>query len=259
MMSGKENREIYHALSLMLESYETPHICGTFGGWSIVVVCMSESTNEKKVNFRSVCLGVGAVCLRMMCLCALWMFFLSIHSNESVLWYIVTVRYKGEAVWLFTKNCWWNIQWTGPLQWFAYLSYFIVICSIFLMTCSHSALIALGTGNIYINSDIFPDFSTSIQLQRVGFKMSLQQQQQKAVAQSNGLQKTPPKSAKMANGSTVSSGNGNGNGTHAKKKSTDKERERNEREGIVLWYHPIQTIKYSTFETIELLQTYGKK
>lgn len=58
----------------------------------------------------------------------------------------------------------------------------------------------------------------------------------------------------MANGSALS-----GNGTHAKKKNSDKEREREEREGIVLWYHPIQTIQYSTLESIELLRTYGKK
>lgn len=91
--------------------------------------------------------------------------------------------------------------------------------------------------------------------------MSLQQQQQKAVAQSNGnlLQKTPPKSAKMGNGSALS-----GNGTHAKKRNTDnerdrKEREQKEREGIVLWYHPIQTIQYSTLESVELLRTFGQK
>lgn len=87
--------------------------------------------------------------------------------------------------------------------------------------------------------------------------MSLQQQQQKVVAQNNNggpLQKSPPKSAKIANGSTSGS-----NGSHSKKKVSDKEREKTERESLVLWYHPIQTIKYSSLETVELLQTYGKK
>lgn len=83
--------------------------------------------------------------------------------------------------------------------------------------------------------------------------MSLQQQQQKAVAQNNNgghIQK----SAKTANGTATGS-----NGSHSKKKISDKEREKTEREHLVLWYHPIQTIKYSTLEIVELLQTYGKK
>lgn len=88
--------------------------------------------------------------------------------------------------------------------------------------------------------------------------MSLQQQQQKAAAQNNNggpLQKTPPKSVKFANGSATG-----GNGIHSKsKKMSDKEREKVERESIVLWYHPIQTVKYSAFESLELLRTYGKK
>lgn len=87
--------------------------------------------------------------------------------------------------------------------------------------------------------------------------MSLQQQQQKAVAQNNNggpLQKTPPKSAKTANGSAAGS-----NGSNSKKKVSDKEREKAERESLVLWYHPIQTIKYSSLEMVELLRTYGKK
>lgn len=82
--------------------------------------------------------------------------------------------------------------------------------------------------------------------------MSLQQQQQKAAAQNNNggpLQKTPPNSAKTANGSTSGSN----------KRVLDKEREKAERENLVLWYHPIQTIKYSSLETVELLRTYGKK
>lgn len=87
--------------------------------------------------------------------------------------------------------------------------------------------------------------------------MSLQQQQQKAVAQNNNggpLQKTPPKSSKTANGSASGS-----NGSHSKKKVSDKEREKAERESLVLWYHPIQTVKYSTLESVELMRTYGKK
>lgn len=88
--------------------------------------------------------------------------------------------------------------------------------------------------------------------------MSLQQQQQKAAAQNNNgspLQKTPSKSVKFANGSATG-----GNGFHSKsKKMSDKEREKIERGNIVLWYHPIQTVKYSAFESLELLRTYGKK
>lgn len=87
--------------------------------------------------------------------------------------------------------------------------------------------------------------------------MSLQQQQQKVAAQNNNggpLQRTPPKSVKTANGTASGS-----NGSHSKKKVSDKEREKVERESLVLWRHPIQTITYSALESAELLRTYGKK
>lgn len=44
-----------------------------------------------------------------------------------------------------------------------------------------------------------------------------------------------------------------------KQSSKDKEKERDEREKIVLWRRPIQTIKYSTLECATLTQIYGKK
>lgn len=77
--------------------------------------------------------------------------------------------------------------------------------------------------------------------------MSLQQQQQKA-HNNGGIQKSPSKPKNTANGTI----------TQVKKKP-DKEKERAERERIVLWYHPILTVKYSTLESVELLRTYGKK
>lgn len=40
---------------------------------------------------------------------------------------------------------------------------------------------------------------------------------------------------------------------------TNKEKERAERETLVIWRRPLQTIKYCTFEIIELLQIYSKK
>lgn len=49
------------------------------------------------------------------------------------------------------------------------------------------------------------------------------------------------------------------NESHSKKKIFDKEREKAERECLVLWFHPIQTIQYSLLEIVELLRIYGRK
>lgn len=60
------------------------------------------------------------------------------------------------------------------------------------------------------------------------------------------------KGSNMANGTTGAS--------FVKRQSPkDRERERNERSRIVLWRHPILTIKYSLLESAYLLQTYGRK
>lgn len=64
----------------------------------------------------------------------------------------------------------------------------------------------------------------------------------KTVQNNGGLQKSP----NVVNGS-------------AKTNSKDKEMEKAERERIVLWMHPVKTVKYSTLEAIVLLRTYGKK
>lgn len=78
--------------------------------------------------------------------------------------------------------------------------------------------------------------------------MSLQQQQQKAM-NNGGVQRSPTKSKPTANGSA----------TTQTKKKTDKNKERIEREKIVLWCHPVVTLKYCTLEILELLRTYGAK
>lgn len=44
-----------------------------------------------------------------------------------------------------------------------------------------------------------------------------------------------------------------------KQSAKDRERERNERAKIVLWRHPIQTVKYSGLEAVALVQTSVKK
>lgn len=77
--------------------------------------------------------------------------------------------------------------------------------------------------------------------------MSLQQQQQKAL--NNGAQRSPAKTKSNANGSA---------NTQTKKKN-DRDRERIEREKIVLWCHPLITLKYCALEILELLRTYGAK
>lgn len=81
--------------------------------------------------------------------------------------------------------------------------------------------------------------------------MSLQHQQEKAHNNGGAAQKSTAKPLKnTANGTT--------NSTQAKSK-VDKEKERAERERVVLWYHPVLTLKYSTLEAVELLRTYGQK
>lgn len=48
----------------------------------------------------------------------------------------------------------------------------------------------------------------------------------------------------------------------SKKKSqikTQKDKDRAEREGLVLWRSPVQTIKFCSLEIIALIQTYSKK
>lgn len=82
--------------------------------------------------------------------------------------------------------------------------------------------------------------------------MSLQHQQEKAQNNGGGVaQKSPAKPQKHT-------ANGTSNSTQSKSK-VDKEKERAERERIVLWYHPVLTLKYSALETVELLRTYGQK
>lgn len=44
-----------------------------------------------------------------------------------------------------------------------------------------------------------------------------------------------------------------------KQSAKDREKEKNERAKIVLWRHPILTVKYCTLEVVTLLQTYGRK
>lgn len=64
----------------------------------------------------------------------------------------------------------------------------------------------------------------------------------KTVQNNGGLQKAP----NVVNGI-------------AKNNPKDREMERAERERLVLWLHPVKTVKYSTLEAIVLLRTYGKK
>lgn len=73
---AKRGIEKEHALSLMLESYETPHICGAFGGWSIdysvARMRWKESEFFSSVSMCCDCCGVGvrmftnAVCMLCM-------------------------------------------------------------------------------------------------------------------------------------------------------------------------------------------------
>lgn len=49
------------------------------------------------------------------------------------------------------------------------------------------------------------------------------------------------------------------NGTIKSKLKADKEKLREERERLVLWFEPILTLKYSTFEMVQLLRTYGER
>lgn len=81
--------------------------------------------------------------------------------------------------------------------------------------------------------------------------MSLQHQQEKAQNNGGVARKSPSKAVKnTANGTT--------NSLQSKSKA-DKEKERTERGRLVLWYHPVLTLKYSSMETVELLRTYGQK
>lgn len=83
----------------------------------------------------------------------------------------------------------------------------------------------------------------------------LQQQQQNA--NSTSVQKTNGGVAKSKNPTAL---NGSANAFVRKQSSPrDKEKERAERERIVLWLHPILTLKYCSAEAVILLQTYGKK
>lgn len=77
--------------------------------------------------------------------------------------------------------------------------------------------------------------------------MSLQQQHQKI--QNNG---GTPRSLK----STTANGTVNLN---RNKRGTDNGLDDIKRERIVLWYHPLLTLKYCALETVELLRTYGAK
>lgn len=101
----------------------------------------------------------------------------------------------------------------------------------------------------------------AVQLQRLGFKMSNKQLQQQQNANSSAAQQQQQKT----NGGPVKSKNaaslnGTSNSFVRKQSSAkDKERERAERERIVLWMHPIQTLRYCLAEITILLQTYGKK
>lgn len=114
---------------------------------------------------------------------------------------------------------------------------------------------------------IFHYFSHSIdQLQRLGFKMSNKQLQQQQNANSTaGHQQQQQQTQQKTNGGVAKSKNSaNLNGStnsFVRKQSTgkDKERERAERERIVLWLHPIQTLRFCFAEVSILLQTYGKK
>lgn len=66
----------------------------------------------------------------------------------------------------------------------------------------------------------------------------------------------------MANGNhnTVAANNTTSNSMAAKKQNArDKEKVQREREKIVLWRRPIQTLKYCTLECCALLQYYGIK
>lgn len=78
--------------------------------------------------------------------------------------------------------------------------------------------------------------------------MSLQQQQQK-VLNNGGTQRSPAKPKTTVNGSA----------TTQTKIKTDKDRKGIEREKVVLWCHPMITLKYCGLEIIELLRTYGAK
>ena len=65
-----------------------------------------------------------------------------------------------------------------------------------------------------------------------------------------------------ANGSLAKSKNSallNGTTSVPRKSNKDKERERAERESLVLWLHPVTTLKYCGNEAVILLQTYGKQ
>lgn len=91
--------------------------------------------------------------------------------------------------------------------------------------------------------------------------MSNKQLQQQQNANSTAAQQHQQKT----NGGVTKSKNAAGlNGTtnsFVRKQSSpkDKERERAERERIVLWLHPIQTLKFCFAEVAILLQTYGRK
>lgn len=68
----------------------------------------------------------------------------------------------------------------------------------------------------------------------------------------------------MANGNhspvAASAASAAGNSMSVKKQNTrDKEKMQREREKIVLWRRPIQTLKYCTLECFALLQYYGIK
>lgn len=79
----------------------------------------------------------------------------------------------------------------------------------------------------------------------------------------------PASNGTVKNNSNKTMANGNhspvaasaaGNSMSVKKQNTrDKEKMQRERENIVLWRRPIQTLKYCTLECFALLQYYGTK
>lgn len=80
---------------------------------------------------------------------------------------------------------------------------------------------------------------------------------------STNLRKTGQNKTSTTNANTFDNKTVSSNGITApfvrKQSAKDREKEKNDRAKLVLWRHPILTVKYCILEVVTLLQTYGRK
>lgn len=105
----------------------------------------------------------------------------------------------------------------------------------------------------------------SLQLQRLGYKMSLQQQVENSLINSKSNSYSSSSNGSVphqlnANNSNHNNSSSSSSNSNSKSRSNkDRERLRIERESLKIWTRPIDTFKYFVLECITLSKIYGKK